>query len=102
MKSRKTKNNNIFFDIETILKHDKLVNMIYGGRGIGKTYSSLNKAITNYYETGKGTIYLRRFKDELTDFGSILDKVIFNNNYKNIEYDNKKKEYIDTKKKRRL
>ena len=102
MKSSKTKNNNIFFDIETILKHDKLVNMIYGGRGIGKTYSSLNKAIINYYETGKGTIYLRRFRDELTDFGSILDKVIFNNDYKNIEYDNKKKEYIDTENKRTI
>lgn len=96
---RKKENKNIYFDIENILKYDNLVNMIYGGRGIGKTYSALDKAIKNYYETNKGTIYLRRFKDELTDFGTILNKIILNNNYKNIEYNEKNRAYIDTENK---
>ena len=33
----KTKNN-IFLNVDDILKYDCIVNMIYGARGIGKTY----------------------------------------------------------------
>lgn len=93
----KTNLKNIFFDIKNILKYDCLVNLIVGARGVGKTYSSLNYAIENYKATGYGTIYLRRYKNELSDFETILNPVITNNNIQNIKYINKGKKFVDEK-----
>ena len=99
---KKMQKNNIFFDVEEILKKDCLVNMVYGARGIGKTYSSLKYAIKNYHTTGSGTIYLRRYKDELADFKDILNTIIVDNDIKDIEFSKSGKEFIDSKNKKTI
>lgn len=91
-------NNNIFFNVNEVMQYDALVNMIYGARGIGKTYSFLEWAIEHYEETGQGTIYLRRYKAELSEFDTILNTIINNNEKIKTEIKlGKKKEYIDAK-----
>ena len=93
----KTKNN-IFLNVDDILKYDCIVNMIYGARGIGKTYGFLEHALEHYEKTGKGTIYLRRYKDELREFETILNPIFENRDFKiDIQF-KKNKEFIDTKK----
>lgn len=95
MKKEEIKNKNIFFNTNDVIKYDCLINMIYGARGIGKTYGFIKYAIEHYEETGKGTIYLRRYKDELREFESIINPLFENENIKlNIEY-KKNREFID-------
>jgi len=74
--NKKNNNKSIFFDIKSILKYDCLINMIYGTRGIGKTYSALKYALENFKETKMATIYLRRYKDELSGFNTDASKNI--------------------------
>lgn len=58
-------NNNIFFDADRTLSHNRLFNWVIGARGVGKTFNSLEYAIRRY-KKGKGQfIYLRRFKEEI-------------------------------------
>lgn len=76
MKSKKNTNKKIFFDIHDVLKHNCLVNMVYGTRGIGKTYSCLKYAIENFKETKMASIYIRRYKDELAGFNTDAEKNI--------------------------
>ena len=58
-------NDNIFFDADRTLSHNRLFNWVIGARGVGKTFNSLEYAIRRY-KKGKGQfIYLRRFKEEI-------------------------------------
>lgn len=78
-----------YFDVKKTLKRDKLINLIVGGRGIGKTYSTLQFGVDNYIDTGETFIYLRRYKSELKEF-----KTIFNKHFKNGNIDSERF-YID-------
>lgn len=81
--------------------------MIYGARGIGKTYSSLKYGIENYNATGMASMYIRRYKDELSGFNideekNILKSLIINNeiNASDLKFYTKKDiHYIIDKKK---
>lgn len=96
----KIENKKIFFNPQEIIKYNCLINMIYGARGIGKTYGMLKYAIENFYKTGEGVIYCRRYKDEFRDFGSILAPIIANNpEYEKITYNSRKKTFEDENKK---
>ena len=97
MMNEQKEKNNIFLDVNDILKYDCIVNMVYGARGIGKTYGFLKYAIQYYKQTGKGTIYLRRYKDELREFESILNPIFENEDFEiDIQF-KKNKEFIDAK-----
>lgn len=89
---------NIFLNVNNIVKQDCLVNMIYGTRGAGKTYGFLKYLKENYIKTGKGAIYLRRYKNELRTFKNILNKLFINNDFlpeDKIKYNKTDKEFID-------
>lgn len=58
---------NIWFDIQSKLC-DKLVYGFIGGRGIGKTYSTIAWALNDFKKTGKQAIYLRRNATDLDTF----------------------------------
>lgn len=88
--------NSIFLDVKSILAKDKLVNMITGARGIGKTYGALKYAVDKYEQIGSTTIYLRRYKSELKKF-----ETIFNNHFANKDINASKYE-IDKGTRRKL
>ena len=91
-------NDNIFINIDEVMKRDFLFNMIYGARGFGKTYGSLFYAYKEYKKTGYGAIYLRRFKTELKDFNKQLNTLIADGKIdKNkVEFDKSGKKFIDS------
>lgn len=96
-------NKEIWFNINKVLEKDCLVNIIYGGRGIGKTYSCLKYAYEHYFKTGYGTIYLRRFKEELKDFQGMLNNIIADGNIdgSKIKFE-KGKKFIDIENNNRI
>lgn len=91
----------IFINIDEVMKKDFLFNMIYGSRGFGKTYGSLFYAYNNYKDTGYGAIYLRRFKTELKDFNKQLNTLIADSKIKKdeVDFDKSGKKFIDVKNK---
>lgn len=70
--------NDIYYSCKKCYSYDAYLNIIIGGRGIGKTTTFLIKALTNYFKRGEQFIYLRRYKPELKMFvkEKSLDKVM--------------------------
>ena len=60
-------NNSIFWDIKRTLTHNKLVNVIVGNRGGGKSFGCKELAIDNFIKKGEQFGYIRRYKDDLTE-----------------------------------
>lgn len=69
------KEKNIYFNIKSILPYERTFNIIIGGRGVGKTYSSKKFLIDEFLKTGKTFIWIRNSVDEV--------KLITNNNFYN-------------------
>lgn len=57
--------NTLYFDVKSLLKYNEPFNIVIGGRGTGKTYSSLKYAISHYDETGERFIFMRRTQTEI-------------------------------------
>lgn len=64
--------------------HNKFLNFIIGGRGIGKTYAFKKDAISHFLKTGKQFVYIRRYKGELTTIGTFLNDMF--GNFKDKEF----------------
>ena len=54
--------------------HDCMINFVFGGRGLGKSFAFKRKAINNFLRKGEQTIYLRRTQTEL----DLVKKTYFN------------------------
>lgn len=81
------------YSIESILSYNRFLNIIYGGRSIGKTYSAKCWASTRA-ERGKGRfIYIRRHDTQLINMSSFFADCTGPNAYK------KEKWTVSTKKK---
>lgn len=94
-------NDNIWINIDDLMKNDALFTIAYGARGAGKTYGSLKYGINEYKKTGKGFIYLRRFKSEIKSFNTMFRPLINNGELEGLKYEiNSKKQLVDTEKKR--
>lgn len=48
-----------------VLKYHRLLNLVVSLRGHGKTSAAKRLAVENYWNTGKKTLWLRRYKNEL-------------------------------------
>lgn len=59
------KKNELYFDVSTLLKYNEPFNIVIGGRGTGKTYSSLSYVINHFKETGRRFIFMRRTQTEI-------------------------------------
>lgn len=57
----------MYYDGNEMLTHDRLINFLVGGRGVGKTYWAKKWAITDFLKTGKQFVYLRRFSTEFDE-----------------------------------
>lgn len=59
------KKKELYFDVKSLLKYKEPFNIVIGGRGTGKTYSSLKYVIEHYKETGRRFIFMRRTQTEI-------------------------------------
>lgn len=55
----------IFYDINKVLSHNALINIIIGERGVGKSYAAKKYVVKHFLKTGKQFVYIRRYKTEL-------------------------------------
>lgn len=65
-----------FYDLRKILSYNRPVNLIVGGRGIGKTLSVLDYCADEWLKENENNkfLYIRRYKSEVT--GSKMEKLI--------------------------
>lgn len=56
-----------------IKSYDKFLNIIIGGRGIGKTYGFKKDCISRFKKKGKQFLYLRRYKTDLKKINTFLN-----------------------------
>ena len=59
------KGKSLYLDYNKICSYNAMVNMIIGGRGIGKSYGAKKMVMKNFLKRGEEFIYLRRYKQEL-------------------------------------
>lgn len=57
----------MFWNLRQTLTYNKLINVIVGNRGGGKTYGSKQWAIDNFIKRGEQFGYIRRYKDDLKE-----------------------------------
>lgn len=55
-----------FYDYGPLLSRGAMINMVIGGRGVGKTYGAKLMCLQRYLKRREEFIYLRRYKSELT------------------------------------
>lgn len=65
-----------FFNIYNVLSYNTFINIIMGGRGIGKTTQFLIWALKRRRDYGEEFIYLRRYKTETANQDKLLDKIV--------------------------
>lgn len=53
-----------YYNFDKMYSYNAMINIVAGGRGIGKTYGAVKSAIKAYLKTGEQFIYLRRYKSE--------------------------------------
>lgn len=56
-----------FYDFGPILSFNAVINMITGGRGIGKSYGFKKICINSFIKRGEQFMYVRRFKSEIKE-----------------------------------
>lgn len=67
----------IFLDLNKILSYGSLLYFILAERGVGKSYSSKKYIVSHFKKTGKQTVYIRRYKQELKEATMKKDTGIF-------------------------
>lgn len=73
-----TKKTHPYYNFNKVCSYNAVINMIAGGRGIGKTYGAKKRAVDRFIKRGEQFIYMRRYKSELkgrteffADFGHL-------------------------------
>lgn len=75
-----------YYSFDKVFSYNAYFNFIVGGRGLGKTYGAKKKAIKAAITNGEQFIYLRRYKEELTDsVRTFFDDLVANGEFD--EYD---------------
>jgi hypothetical protein len=65
----------LYWDPHDLLSYNALYSFVVGSRGAGKTFGAKKLAIKKFLKNGSQTIYLRRYKTELDDFGKFFDDI---------------------------
>lgn len=79
-------NSNDYFNIKTVLPYNKTFNLVIGGRGCGKTYSTKIFVLSEFLKNGSTFVWLRNSEDEI--------KKLCSNNFFNFFADIKSNEKI--------
>lgn len=64
-----------YYNFNPILQRNATMNLIAGGRGIGKTYGAKKYGIQRAISNGEQFIYLRRFKTELKNTATFFSDI---------------------------
>jgi hypothetical protein len=65
----------IYYDVNTVLSHNCLLNYIVGERGVGKSFGFKKYTIDKYLKNGKQWIYLRRYDTEFKEIPTYFDDI---------------------------
>ena len=94
------KKEEMYYNGGQALSHNALFTFIIGNRGCGKTYWFRKWVINDFIKNGNQFIYLRRYKEEMTDSNkkNFLSPLIKNNEFPNHELKIKNNEiFVDGK-----
>ena len=65
-----------YYELGNLLGRNKIMNVVIGQRGCGKTFQAKKWAIKKFIETGKEFIWVRRYKTELKSLQSFFDDIV--------------------------
>lgn len=73
-----------YFSANYILSKNSLLNIVFSDRSDGKTFDCKARALLDYEKNNNITIYMRRYKTEITDkmYTSFFDEVLLIDEYK--------------------
>lgn len=57
-----------YYSLDKILEYDASWYVVFGQKSNGKTYTIIRHALEEYFKTGLPFVYLRRYKEELSEF----------------------------------
>ena len=77
-------NDNIYYSLQKILSHNKIMNFIIGNRGGGKSFEAKRWAISGFLKNKKQFVYVRRYKTELVDIKNFFSDIEFM--FPNVEF----------------
>ena len=87
-----------YYNLGNLLGRNKIMNVVIGQRGCGKTFQAKKWAIKKFIETGKEFIWVRRYKTELKELNTFFDDIISEGFFPSHSLEVKgKKAYIDGK-----
>ena len=73
----------IYYNYDKVFSYNALLNIIIGGRGIGKTYGLKTRLIKRFLKTGRKFAYIRRYDSDLdASVGSSINEKFFEQVYK--------------------
>jgi len=76
-----------YYSFDKIFSYNAYYNFIVGGRGLGKTYGAKKKAIKAAVTKGEQFVYLRRYKEELTDsVRTFFDDLVANGEFEDWDF----------------
>lgn len=67
MSKEKIFDDSVFWDARKTLTHNRMINVIVGNRGGGKSYGAKRWAIENFMKSKEQFGYIRRYKDDLKE-----------------------------------
>ena len=65
-----------YYELGNLLGRNKIMNIVIGQRGCGKTFQAKKWAVKKFIETGKEFIWVRRYKTELKSLQSFFDDIV--------------------------
>ena len=79
-----SKNFNTYFSAKHILSKGALTSIVFSDRSDGKTFDCKARALLEYEENKNITIYMRRYKSEITSkmYSTFFDEVLNQEEYK--------------------
>jgi hypothetical protein len=65
----------LYYNPQKMLSHNRILNMVIGARGIGKSYGMKEYPIKKFLKTGAQMIYIKRYKSDLKKVGTYFDDI---------------------------
>lgn len=65
----------LYYNPNKMLSFNRILNMVVGGRGIGKTRSMKVYCVRRFIKYGEECLFLRRYKDDLKNIGTFFDDI---------------------------
>lgn len=70
-----------WYNLKNILTYNALINMVFGGRGIGKTFSAKDWACSDFINNENQFVWVRRYESEFKRNKTFFDDIIKEKKY---------------------